>query len=101
MKAQRKDVCTQLLERYNADGEAFLQRILTGEESWVHHYDPECKAQSMEYMHKTSASSRLMPLQERSSSPVFRNLDQVALAEFLEQGQTVNSEQYISTFRVF
>ena len=41
-------MCTQLLERYNAEGEAFLQRIVTGDESWVHHYDPECKAQSME-----------------------------------------------------
>ncbi|GFN97680.1 histone-lysine N-methyltransferase SETMAR-like protein [Plakobranchus ocellatus] len=41
MKAQRKDMCAQLLERYNAEGEAFLQHILTGDESWVHHYDPE------------------------------------------------------------
>ncbi|GFO43442.1 transposase [Plakobranchus ocellatus] len=31
MKAQRKDMWTQLLERYNAEGEAFLQRILTGD----------------------------------------------------------------------
>ncbi|GFN74129.1 histone-lysine N-methyltransferase SETMAR-like protein [Plakobranchus ocellatus] len=58
MKVQRKDMCTQLLERYNAEGEAFLQRILTGDESWFYHYDPECKAQSMEYRHKTSPSPR-------------------------------------------
>ncbi|GFO40415.1 transposase [Plakobranchus ocellatus] len=44
MKAQRKDMCTQLLERYNAEGEAFLQRILTGDESWIHQYDPEFRA---------------------------------------------------------
>ncbi|GFO28781.1 histone-lysine N-methyltransferase SETMAR [Plakobranchus ocellatus] len=36
MKAQRKDMCNQLLERYYAEGEAFLQRITTGDESWVH-----------------------------------------------------------------
>ncbi|GFO12948.1 histone-lysine N-methyltransferase SETMAR-like protein [Plakobranchus ocellatus] len=58
MKAQRKDTCTQLLERYNAEGEVFLQHILSGEESWVHHYDPECKAQSMVYTHKTFPSPR-------------------------------------------
>ncbi|GFO22893.1 histone-lysine N-methyltransferase SETMAR-like protein [Plakobranchus ocellatus] len=58
MKAQRKDMCTQLLERYNAKGEAFMQRILTENESWVHHYDPECKAQLMEYRHKTSPNPR-------------------------------------------
>ncbi|GFO02866.1 transposase [Plakobranchus ocellatus] len=33
MKAQRKDMCTQLLERYNAEEAVFLQRILTGDES--------------------------------------------------------------------
>ncbi|GFO40073.1 histone-lysine N-methyltransferase SETMAR [Plakobranchus ocellatus] len=60
MKAQRKDMCTQLLERYNAEleGEAFLQGILTANESWVHHYDPGCKAQAMEYRHKTSPSPK-------------------------------------------
>ncbi|GFR91501.1 histone-lysine n-methyltransferase setmar-like protein [Elysia marginata] len=58
MKAQRKNVCTQYLKRYNTEGEAFLQRILTGDESWAHHYGPECKAQSMEYRHKTSQSAR-------------------------------------------
>ncbi|GFN84768.1 histone-lysine N-methyltransferase SETMAR [Plakobranchus ocellatus] len=36
MKAQRKDICTQLLEHYNAYGDAFLQRILTGDEPWIH-----------------------------------------------------------------
>ncbi|GFN74980.1 glyoxalase domain-containing protein 5 [Plakobranchus ocellatus] len=34
MEAQRKDMCTQLLECYNAEGEAFLQRILIGDKSW-------------------------------------------------------------------
>ncbi|GFO27659.1 histone-lysine N-methyltransferase SETMAR [Plakobranchus ocellatus] len=38
MKAQRKDMCTQLLERYNAEGEAFLQHTQTRDKSWVHHY---------------------------------------------------------------
>ena len=71
MKAQRKEMCTQLIERFSTEGEAFLQRIVTGDESWVHHYDPECKAQSMEYRHKTSPSprsSRSLPLQGRSYS---------------------------------
>ncbi|GFR68966.1 histone-lysine N-methyltransferase SETMAR [Elysia marginata] len=58
MKAQRNDMCTQLIERYKAGGEAFLPRILTGDESWDHHYDRLCKAQSMEHRPKTSPSPR-------------------------------------------
>jgi len=34
--------------------EFLKQTIATGDESWVHHYDPEYKRQSMEYGHPGS-----------------------------------------------
>lgn len=48
MKAQRKEICTELLKQYDEEGEALLQKIVTDDESWVHHYDLETKLQSME-----------------------------------------------------
>ena len=36
MKERRVDAHQELLHRYEADGEAFLQCIITGDESWVH-----------------------------------------------------------------
>ena len=57
-KIQRKEMCIHLLKRYNKEGEAFLERVVTGDESWVHHFEPESKVQSMEYRHKTSSSPR-------------------------------------------
>jgi len=30
-----------------------LNNIVTGDESWVHHNDPENKRKSMEFLHKT------------------------------------------------
>ncbi|GFO28214.1 histone-lysine N-methyltransferase SETMAR [Plakobranchus ocellatus] len=98
MKAQRKDMCIQLLERYNAEGEVFLQRILTGDESWVHHYDPECNAQSGEFRHKTSPSPRKFKVVASARKvlfTIFWDTEGVVHMEFLEQGQTVNSERYI------
>ncbi|GFN83375.1 histone-lysine N-methyltransferase SETMAR [Plakobranchus ocellatus] len=95
-------MCTQLLERYNAEGEAFLECILTGDESWVHHYDPECKAQSMEYRHKTSPPPRKFKVVASAREvlfTVFWDMEGVVYMGFLEQGQTVNSERYISTLR--
>ncbi|GFO44351.1 RING finger protein 10-like [Plakobranchus ocellatus] len=95
MKAQRKDMCTPLFEHYNAEGEAFLQRILTGDESWVHHYDPECKAQSMAYRHKTSPSPRKFKVVASARKILFTvswDMEGVVYMGFLEQGQTANSE---------
>jgi len=36
--------------------EILTQNIATGDESWVHHYDPENKRQSKEYRHPGSPS---------------------------------------------
>jgi hypothetical protein len=36
-----------LLQRYEEHGEAFLSRIVTGDETWVFHYSPEGKSESM------------------------------------------------------
>ncbi|GFS15789.1 histone-lysine N-methyltransferase SETMAR [Elysia marginata] len=102
MKAQGRDMCAKLLERYNAEGEAFLQRILTGDESWVHHYDPECKAQSVGHRYKTSQSLRKFKVVASAREvlfTVFWDMKGVVHMEFLDQGQTVNSERYILTLR--
>jgi len=37
---------THLL-RFNDHGEDFLEQVITGDETWVHQYCPETKAQSM------------------------------------------------------
>ncbi|GFR72724.1 histone-lysine N-methyltransferase SETMAR, partial [Elysia marginata] len=58
MKAQRKTICTQLLERFTHDGKHFLRSIITGDESWVHHYDPESNMQSMQYRNKNTQAPK-------------------------------------------
>ena len=51
MKAERIRISRELLEHFEKEGEDFL-KIITGDETWVHHYDPEKKRQSMKYHHK-------------------------------------------------
>jgi len=60
MKAERGRISRELLERFEKDGEDFLKKIITGNETWVHHYDPENKRQSMEYRHKESPHTYLL-----------------------------------------
>ncbi|GFR73434.1 transposase [Elysia marginata] len=85
----------QLLERYSEGGKAFLQRILTGGEFWVHQYDPECKS----HWHKTCPSPRKFKVVASTRKvlfTVFYNMEGVVHMGFLEQGQTENSERYFS-----
>lgn len=42
-KDHRLQVCQDLLNSYEAEGDIFLDRIITDDETWCHHYEPESK----------------------------------------------------------
>ena len=51
-KQTRVDMFQKHLDRYGKN--IFLHIIITGDEIWVHHYDPESKRQSMVWKHPQS-----------------------------------------------
>jgi len=57
-KRKRVEICQHLLDRYNNEGEEVLSRIVTGDETWVHHYEPESKRQSLEWKHLGSPAKK-------------------------------------------
>ena len=100
MKAERVRISRELLERFEKEGENFLKKIITGDETWVHHYDPENKRQSMEYCHKESPQPKKFKTQASAGKimlTVFWNSERVVLADFLEKQTTINSQRYIET----
>jgi len=34
---KRLDICKRLLDRYGAEDDHFLKRIVMGDETWIHH----------------------------------------------------------------
>ena len=50
-KDHRVVVSQELSKRYEAEGDAFFDQIVTGDETWCHYYEPEAKQQSMELHH--------------------------------------------------
>ncbi|UYV72620.1 hypothetical protein LAZ67_10000082 [Cordylochernes scorpioides] len=46
IKGKRLNACKELLERYEIEGEGFIDRIMTGDESWIHHHIPDSKRSS-------------------------------------------------------
>jgi len=42
-KVQRKATTSEMLPRYRDEGDDLLLNIVTGDEGWFHHLDPETK----------------------------------------------------------
>ena len=41
----------RIIARYDSEGNDFAYSILTGDESWMHHYGSQIKSQALEYRH--------------------------------------------------
>jgi len=65
-KRKRLDACSRHLARYHEEGDNFLQQTVTGDETWIHHYEPESKRQSMQGKHPSSPVARRNRRQESS-----------------------------------
>jgi len=67
-KRQRCQSCEQLLEFFRRDPNDFLSRLVIMDETWLCHYDPETKQQSLEWRHSGSHrpknSERKNPLEK-------------------------------------
>ena len=50
-KRPRLDISRYLLSRYEDDPGDFIDRVVTQDETWVHHFDQESKMQSMQWKH--------------------------------------------------
>ena len=60
-KRQRCQSSEQLLEFFRRDPTDFLSRLVTMDETWLHHHDPETKQQSMEWRHRGSPRPQKIP----------------------------------------
>jgi len=49
---RRVEGCTELNERFDRENQDFLDRIITCDETWVHHFTPESKRASKQWKHE-------------------------------------------------
>jgi len=52
-KAGRAETFARLLSLFNENPDKFISRFVTIDETRLHHFDPESKAQSMAWKHVT------------------------------------------------
>ena len=54
LKERLVDGCQELLKCFEAEGDGFLGRTVTGDETWVHYHQPETKKASKKWHHSSS-----------------------------------------------
>jgi histone-lysine N-methyltransferase SETMAR len=94
-KNEPNGLSLQYLFRY-AD-EDMLNRIVTGDELWVHHYQPESKCASKQRRHPSSSSTKrfkVMPSARKVMLTVFWDSYRVLLTHFPNHGENVTSALY-------
>jgi len=94
-KPQRCLSSEQILEFFRRDPNNFLSRLVTMDETWLYHYDPETKQQSMEWRYSCSPRSQEIPsgkIRWKSSRlDFFWDQDGILLIDYLPKGQTINA----------
>jgi len=87
-KSQRMDLSLQHLQ---------LSRFITGDESWVHHYEPEMNGASMQWKHPASPAHKkfkMTPLAGKVMLMVLWDCQGVLLTEFQQRDHTITSALY-------
>jgi len=95
-KANRKDVCLDLLDRLEREPK-FFSCVITGDESWILEYDLETKHQSREWHTANSPrpkKSKMSKSKIKSMLICFFDSQGIVQKEFVPPGQIVNQTSY-------
>jgi len=75
-------------------------RLVTMDETWLYHYAPETKQQSMQWRrHSVSPCPQNFRVQKSAAkvlASIFWDQDSILLIDYLPKGQTINAEYYLS-----
>jgi len=98
-KRQRCQSSEQLLQFLRRDPNDFLSRLGTMDETWLYHYEPEIKQQSIEWRHSGSIRPKKFRVQKSAGNvlaSIFWDQDGILHIDYLPKGHTINAS--IRTF---
>jgi len=97
LRERRADACEEILRRFEREGDGFLARIVTGDETWVHFHQPETKRASKEWRHSSSPKPkkfRTEPSAGKVILTLFWDEKCVILERYTPRGTIVTSASY-------
>ena len=96
-KANRVEISRKNLDRMNSDPEHFFDRIVTQDETWVHHFDPESKHESMERREKESQTPCKFKKTRRSGNvmaSIFWDCEGLIMIDYFQNGKPISGQYY-------
>ena len=96
-KQTRLNISKTSLELFQRDPDLFLARFVTMDETWLHHYDPETKRQSMAWKRPSSPTPKKFKTQPSAGKimgSVFWDSQGLIMIEYLEHGATITGNVY-------
>ena len=88
-----------ILALYRRNPDEFLRRHITVDETWIHHYTPETKEHSKQWIFKGERApkkAKTVKLAGKVMDTVFCDARGIIYANYLEKGQTTTGAYYAS-----
>lgn len=96
-KLKRVQCSTELLDQFNQDEEDFLRHLVTGDETWIHHWDPESKQESMQWKHRGSPPPTKFKVQASAGkimATIFWDREGILMIDYLPPKAAITGSYY-------
>ncbi|XP_036336279.1 histone-lysine N-methyltransferase SETMAR-like [Rhagoletis pomonella] len=87
------------LDMFNRNPSAFLRRFITMDETSIHHYTPESKEQSKQWVERGSSApkkAKVVASAGKVMASIFWDAQGIIFINYLEKGKTITAEYYSS-----
>lgn len=98
-KQQRVECSRAFLDLCMEDKDGVLARIVTGDETWVHHYEPESKQDSMQWHKKGTPPPKKFKVAQSAGkimATVFWDSEGILLINYKDKGVSITGNYYAS-----
>uniref|UniRef100_H2ZVK2 Mos1 transposase HTH domain-containing protein n=1 Tax=Latimeria chalumnae TaxID=7897 RepID=H2ZVK2_LATCH len=96
---QQLESSHELLEIFYTDQANFLACVVTGDETWIHHWDPETKQESMQWKHQASPPPKKLcsqPSAGKVMASILWDAKGVLLTDYMPHKTRMTGEYYAS-----
>lgn len=103
-KRNRLTTSEQCLAVFKRNPKEFLRRFVTVDETWVHHYTPEMKEQSKQWIlpgEPAPKKAKTVPSAGKVMATVFWDSQGIIHIDYLEKGRTITGQYYANLLDEF